>query len=73
MHYSVMFRWVLGLGGSGIYSIATLLFFELVPPQKYADYTSLVSAAIALSLICGPLLGGAINATSNWRWIFLLK
>lgn len=68
-----MFRWVLGLGGSGIYSIATLLFFELVPPPKYADYTALVAAVIALSLISGPLLGGVINAHSNWRWVFLLK
>jgi len=68
-----MFRWVLGLGGCGIYSIATLLFFELVPPSKWADYTALVTAAIALSLICGPLLGGIINAYSDWRWVFLLK
>ena len=68
-----MFRWVLGIGGSGIYSIATLLFFELVPPSKYADYTALVTGAIALSLISGPLMGGAINAHGSWRWIFWLK
>lgn len=68
-----MFRWALGFGGSGIYSIATLLFFELVPTSKYADYAALVTAVIALSVISGPLLGGAINSHGSWRWTFLLK
>ncbi|KAG8531949.1 uncharacterized protein KY384_003585 [Bacidia gigantensis] len=69
----IMFRWVQGLGGSGIYSIATLLFFELVPPAKWPDYTALVSAVIALSLICGPLFGGAISAHGEWRWVFYIN
>jgi predicted MFS family arabinose efflux permease len=68
-----MFRWVLGFGGSGIYSIATLVFFELVPPSKYADYVALVTAVIALSVVSGPLLGGAISSHGRWRWVFLLK
>jgi MFS family permease len=69
----IMFRWVLGFGGSGIYSIATLVFFELVPPSKYADYVALVTAVIALSVVSGPLLGGAISSHGRWRWVFLLN
>ena len=70
---SIMFRWCQGLGGSGIYAIGTLIFFELVPPKKYPDYTALVTASIALSLVLAPLIGGAITQHGQWRWIFLLK
>ena len=70
---STMFRWVQGIGGCGIYSIGTLLFFELVPPSKFADYTALVTAVVAFALAAGPLLGGAISDNTTWRWNFLLK
>lgn len=68
-----MFRWVQGIGGCGISSIGTLLFFELVPPCKFADYTALVTAMVAFALAAGPLLGGAISDNMTWRWIFLIK
>ncbi len=70
---SIMFRWVQGIGGCGIYSIGTLLFFELVPPSKFADYTALVTAVVTFALAAGPLLGGAISDNTTWRWTFLLK
>ena len=68
-----MFRWVQGIGGCGIYSIGTLLFFELVPSSKWPDYTALVTSVLALALATGPLLGGAIGDNTTWRWAFLLK
>jgi hypothetical protein len=32
-----------------------------------------MSDVVALSTLAGPLLSGAINNTSTWRWIFMLK
>ncbi|KAI4166361.1 MAG: hypothetical protein LQ342_000251 [Letrouitia transgressa] len=49
------------------------MVFELVPQTEYAAYTALVSAVFALSLLLGPLLGGAINNHTTWRWVFLLN
>ncbi|KAF2438547.1 MFS multidrug transporter-like protein [Karstenula rhodostoma CBS 690.94] len=69
----VMFRWVQGIGGCGIFALTQLVFFELVPPRKWPLYVSIVTAVVALSLICGPLIGGAIALTGQWRWIFLLN
>lgn len=69
----IMFRWVQGLGGCGVFALTQLIFFELVPPQKWPAYVSLVTAAVALALIAGPLLGGAITNNGSWRWIFILK
>ena len=71
--FRIVFRALQGIGGSGIYAICTVIFFELVPPEKFASYTSLVSVVFVLSLLLGPILGGVINNSSHWRWIFLLK
>lgn len=62
-----------GIGGSGIYSLASLMFYELGPPSTFAGYTSLVSAVFALAFVLGPIFGGLINKSSTWRWIFLPK
>lgn len=69
----IVFRAFQGIGGSGIYSLSTIIFFELVPPERFASYMSFVSSVFALSLLLGPILGGAINSSSTWRWIFLLN
>lgn len=50
-----------------------VIFFEMVPPSKYPTYTSVVSAIFAISLLLGPLIGGAINNHTTWRWVFILK
>jgi MFS family permease len=46
---------------------------ELVPPEQYAKYVANLSTVYALSLLIGPIIGGAISSNSTWRWVFLLK
>jgi len=62
-----------GIGGAGTYSLVFVIFFESVSPEKFAPYSSLLSVVFALALLLGPLLGGAINVYTTWRWVFLLK
>jgi len=69
----IMFRWCQGVGSAGMFSLATLLFFELVPQEKWPAYTALCTGILALSLAAAPLIGGAINDNASWRWVFLLK
>ncbi|KAF1966753.1 MFS general substrate transporter [Bimuria novae-zelandiae CBS 107.79] len=69
----IMFRWVQGIGGCGIFALTQLVFFELVPSRKWPVYVTLVTVVIAISLIAGPLVGGAIALTGHWRWIFLIN
>ncbi|KAF2741964.1 MFS general substrate transporter [Sporormia fimetaria CBS 119925] len=73
LHQLIHFRWLQGSGGCGVFALVQLVFFELVPPRKWPTYISLVTGMIALSLIAGPLLGGAITQNASWRWIFLLN
>ncbi|KAK1148133.1 hypothetical protein N8T08_010772 [Aspergillus melleus] len=68
----IVFRAFQGVGGAGNYSLCAAVVLELVPPEKYASYTSGMSVVYAISLLLGPIFGGAISE-SAWRWVFLLK
>ncbi|KAF2248052.1 putative multidrug resistance protein fnx1 [Trematosphaeria pertusa] len=69
----IILRALQGLGGSGVYSVVLIVMFEMVPPQRYPRYSVYVTALFAISLFSGPLVGGAINRSTTWRWIFLLN
>ena len=62
-----------GIGAAGSNAIIFAIYFELVPPSRYANNTSIVALVYATSFVTGPLAGGAINEHTTWRWIFLLK
>lgn len=62
-----------GIGASGAFSISLTIFYEFIPPAKYPLYGALMSTLSAVGALGGPLLGGAIDNNSTWRWIFLLK
>lgn len=69
----IVLRAFQGIGAAGSNAVTLAIFFELVPPAKYATNTSVVALAYALSQVLGPLLGGAISDHSTWRWVFLLN
>jgi len=69
----IMFRWCQGVGGCGVFALVQLLFMEIIPRRKLPAYMTMVTAALALALVVGPLLGGGITLHGSWRWIFLLK
>jgi MFS family permease len=43
----------------------------VVPDEKYGKYMAIISSVFAVASILGPLLGGAINDSTTWRWVFL--
>ena len=69
----IVFRSLQGIGAAGCFSISMIVFFELIPREKYPKYGSIISADIALATLLGPLLGGIITDTTTWRWVFLIK
>ncbi|SCV50389.1 related to multidrug transporter [Fusarium fujikuroi] len=66
----IVFRAFQGMGGSGIYSLSTIMVPLMVPPDKYATYISIMSSTFILSSVLGPILGGAITDHTTWRWVF---
>ncbi|KAF2643545.1 putative multidrug resistance protein fnx1 [Massarina eburnea CBS 473.64] len=73
MNQLIVFRAFQGLGASGVYSLIMVILFELVPPELYPRNGVALTAVFAISLCTAPLLGGAINENTTWRWIFLLN
>ncbi|KAF7914938.1 hypothetical protein BELL_0327g00030 [Botrytis elliptica] len=69
----IVFRALQGLGGGGNFAIGTIILVELVPKEMYPKYTGLVSVVFSFSLLLGPIFGGALNHSPDWRWIFLLN
>lgn len=70
---SIVFRAFQGIGGGGCFSLCTIITIEIVPPQKYTQYVTGLSIATTLALLLGPIVGGAIAANTDWRWIFIIK
>lgn len=62
-----------GVGGSGGFAVATAMMSDMVAPDKLAKYAANLSTVYALSLLVGPILGGALSSYSTWRWAFLIK
>ncbi|KAI1087573.1 drug resistance transporter EmrB/QacA subfamily [Rostrohypoxylon terebratum] len=73
MRDTIAFRSLQGVGASGIYAMVTVIQPELVPPERWGNYIAVVSLVSVLSSVLGPILGGAINDHSSWRWVFLLN
>ncbi|KAH6632551.1 major facilitator superfamily transporter [Chaetomium tenue] len=69
----IVFRAIQGMGGSGIYSLATVMTPLMVPPAKYPTYIAIMSSVFAISSVLGPLLGGVISDHDAWRWVFWLN
>ncbi|KAK3294143.1 major facilitator superfamily transporter [Chaetomium fimeti] len=69
----IVFRAFQGMGGSGIYSLVTVMTPLMVPPAKYPTYIAIISSVFAISSVLGPLLGGAISDHTTWRWVFWLN
>ncbi|KAF2656601.1 MFS multidrug transporter-like protein [Lophiostoma macrostomum CBS 122681] len=68
----ITFRALQGLGGSGMTSVTLAIITEMVPPAKYALYSSITAMSFAFSYLLGPIMGAAINEHTTWRWVFLI-
>ncbi|BFU42708.1 MDR family MFS transporter [Krasilnikovia sp. MM14-A1004] len=69
----IAFRALQGLGGGGLMVSAFAIMGELIPPTSRAKYQGIMSAAMGLTMIAGPLVGGLITDHAGWRWCFLIN
>jgi len=69
----VAFRAVQGVAGAFLVPLAQAVMFDINPPEKHARAMSLFGAGVMVGPILGPVLGGWLTDSYNWRWVFLVN
>lgn len=59
-----------GLGAGGMMSLVQVIFTDLVSPRERGRYMGIIGAIMAVGMISGPVLGGAITDGIGWRGTF---
>ena len=69
----VAFRIIQGMTGAFLVPLAQATLFDINPPAKHAQAMALFGGGIMIGPILGPLLGGWLTDSYNWRWVFLVN
>lgn len=69
----VLFRALQGVTGAFITPLAQAVLFDINPPSKHARAMALFGGGIMIGPILGPVLGGWLTESFNWRWVFLVN
>ena len=68
----IAFRAVQGIGAGGLAALSQVIMADIISPRERGRYMGLFGAVMALSTVGGPLLGGVITDSINWRWNFFV-
>ena len=69
----VLFRLMQGMAGAFLVPLAQSIMFDINPPEKHGRAMSLFGAGGMVGPILGPVLGGWLTESFNWRWVFLVN
>jgi len=69
----LFFRVLQGIGGGGLAPVAQAILVDTFPPAKRATAFALFTVVIVTAPAIGPVLGGWITDSYNWRWIFFIN
>ena len=68
----IAMRVVQGLAMGGLTSTAIAIIGTIIAPRQRGRYSGYLGATMAVATVSGPLLGGIIVDTLNWRWCFFV-
>jgi len=69
----VAFRVLQGISGAFIAPLSQAVMFDINPPEKHARAMALFGGGIMIGPILGPVLGGWLTESFNWRWVFIVN
>ena len=62
-----------GIGGGGLQPISQAILLESFPAEERGLAMAFFGMGVVLAPIVGPVLGGWLTDTWNWRWIFYIN
>ncbi len=69
----VAFRALQGVTGAFLVPLSQATLFDINPPERHARAMALFGGGIMIGPIMGPLLGGWLTDSFDWRWVFLVN
>ncbi|WP_432521673.1 MDR family MFS transporter [Kineococcus sp. SYSU DK006] len=69
----VLFRGLQGLGGAGLMIMSQTIIADVVPAKDRARFMAPMGAVFGVSAVAGPLIGGWLTDSVDWRWVFWIN
>ena len=69
----VAFRALQGVSGAFLVPLSQATMFDINPREKHAQAMALFGGGIMIGPILGPVLGGWLTDSFDWRWVFLVN
>jgi MFS family permease len=49
------------------------MYSEIATPRERGKYVGMMAGVYSVSVIIGPIVGGALTDNASWRWIFYIN
>jgi DHA2 family multidrug resistance protein len=69
----VLFRLLQGIAGAALVPLAQALLLDINPPENHGKAMAMWGVGVTMGPILGPVLGGWLTETYNWRWVFYIN
>lgn len=69
----VVFRFIQGAMGAFIGPLSQTAMLDINPPSRQARSMSIWAMGIMIAPIMGPIIGGWLTESYNWRWVFYVN
>ena len=69
----VAFRVIQGVTGAFLVPLAQATLFDINPQERHARAMALFGGGVMIGPILGPVLGGWLTDSFDWRWVFLVN
>lgn len=69
----VLFRFLQGVSAAFIGPLSQAVMLDINPPERHARAMSIWGMGIMIGPILGPVLGGWLTESANWRWVFYVN
>ncbi|OHD04521.1 MDR family MFS transporter [Sphingopyxis sp. RIFCSPHIGHO2_12_FULL_65_19] len=69
----VAFRFLQGISAAFIGPLSQSVMLDINPPERHARAMSIWGMGIMIGPILGPVLGGWLTESVNWRWVFYVN
>ncbi|WP_442600851.1 DHA2 family efflux MFS transporter permease subunit [Paenibacillus sp. KN14-4R] len=73
MEQLIIYRAIQGIGGGMIMPLSQTIVGLIFSAEQRAKWQGVFGAIFGLSSIIGPLIGGFLVDTIDWKWIFLVN